>query len=83
MVKKFEKIGIKTIEDLICYYPFRYEVIERSNVDALENDDKIIIDGIVESNPNVFYFNKRMDKMSFRLNTGKNIFNVVIFNMLS
>ena len=80
VVKKFEKIGIKTIEDLICYYPFRYDIIERSNLEELENDDKIIIDGLVENNPSVFYFNRKMDKMSFRLNTGKNILNVVIFN---
>ncbi len=80
IVKKFEKIGIKTINDLICYYPFRYDIIKRSNLEELENDDKIIIDGLVENNPSVFYFNRKMDKMSFRLNTGKNILNVVIFN---
>ena len=42
IIKKFEKIGIKTIDELITYYPFRYEVIERSNIDELLNDDKII-----------------------------------------
>lgn len=80
IIKKFDKIGIKQIEDLVCYYPFRYEVIERSNIDELLNDDKIIIDGSIETVPNVFYFNKRMDKMSFKLNTGKYLLNVSIFN---
>ena len=80
IIKKFDKIGIRQIEDLVCYYPFRYEVIERSNIDELLNDDKIIIDGSIETVPNVFYFNKRMDKMSFKLNTGKYLLNVSIFN---
>ena len=80
MIKKLNKLNINTIDDLISYYPFRYDVISRSDVFSLEDGDKIIIDGFVESNPNVFHFNKRMDKMTFRLNTGLNIFNVIIFN---
>lgn len=80
IIKKFEKIGINTIDELVSYYPFRYEIIKRSNIDELENDDKIIIDGVIETNPNVFYFNRRLDKMSFKLNTGKYLLNVVIFN---
>ena len=74
------KLGIYTIDDLINFYPFRYDVIERSNVDELNDGDKIIIDGIIESVPSIFYFGKRRDKMSFKLNTGENIFRVDIYN---
>lgn len=81
---KTEKIlknnGIMTTKDLISYYPFRYDVIKRSNIDELTQDDKIIIDGIVESKPSVFFFNKKMNKMSFKFNTGNYLMNVVIFN---
>ncbi|MBQ8902090.1 MAG: DNA helicase RecG, partial [Bacilli bacterium] len=66
---KTEKIlksnGIMTIKDLISYYPFRYDVIKRSNIEELIQNDKIITDGIVESKPSVFFFNKKMNKMSF------------------
>jgi len=81
---KTEKIlknnGIMTTKDLISYYPFRYDVIKRSNIDELLQDDKIIIDGIVESKPSLFFFNKKMNKMSFKFNTGNYLMNVVIFN---
>ena len=81
---KTEKIlknnGIMTTKDLISYYPFRYDVIKRSNIEELFQDDKIIIDGIVESKPSVFFFNKKMNKMSFKFNTGNYLMNVVIFN---
>ena len=67
---KTEKVlknnGIMTTKDLISYYPFRYDVIKRSNIESLLQDDKIIIDGIVESKPSVFFFNKKMNKMSFK-----------------
>ena len=83
---KTEKIlksnGIMTTKDLISYYPFRYDVIKRSNIEELIQDDKIIIDGIVESKPSIFFFNKKMNKMSFKFNTGNYLMNVVIFNRI-
>ena len=78
--KIFKNNGIMTIEDLISYYPFRYDLIKRSNINELIDGDKIIIDGIVESIPNVFYFNKKKNRMSFKINVGEYLFNVIIFN---
>jgi len=78
--KLFNNSGIITVNDLMSYYPFRYDVIKRSNIQELVQDDKIIIDGIVESNASVFFFNKKMNKMSFKLNIGTHLINVVIFN---
>ena len=67
---KTEKIlntaGIMTVDDLISYYPFRYDVIKKSNINELIDGDKIIIDGISENKPSVFFFNKKMNKMSFK-----------------
>ena len=78
--KIFENAGIITVNDLMSYYPFRYDVIKRSNINELVQDDKIIIDGIVESNPSLFFFNKKMNKMSFKFNVGTHLINVTIFN---
>lgn len=78
--KIFENIGIITTNDLMGYYPFRYDVIKRSNINELVQDDKIIIDGIVESRASVFFFNKKMNKMTFKFNIGTHLLNVVIFN---
>jgi len=78
--KIFQNNGIITIDDLMSYYPFRYDVIKRSNINELVQDDKIIIDGVVESNPSLFFFNKKMNKMSFKFNIGTHLLNVTIFN---
>jgi len=78
--KLFNNSGIITVNDLMSYYPFRYDVIKRSNIQELVQDDKIIIDGIVESKASVFFFNKKMNKMSFKFNIGTHLINVVIFN---
>ena len=79
-LKLINKLGINTIDDLINFYPFRYDVIERSNVSELNDGDKIIIDGVIESVPSIFYFGKKRDRMSFKLNTGENLFKVDIYN---
>lgn len=75
-----KKIGINSCTDLINYFPFRYDVIKRSNINDLNQDDKIIIDGSVASVPTVYFINRKLDKMSFKLNIGSNILNIVIFN---
>ena len=77
-IKLLNKLGITDIESLACYYPFRYDILKRSNIDLLNQDDKITIDGIVENIPNVFHFNRKMDKMTFRLNTGNKLLNIII-----
>lgn len=80
MVQALGRLNITTIEDLLCYYPYRYRLIKRSNLETLNQDDAIIIDGVIESVPTVFHFHRRMDKMSFRINTGTQILQVVIYN---
>ena len=57
--KIFESSKIFTTDDLICYYPFRYDVIKRSNIEELLDNDKIIIDGLVETRASVFSLIKR------------------------
>jgi ATP-dependent DNA helicase RecG len=78
--KIFNNNGITTTDDLINYFPFRYDVIKRSNINELFQDDKIIIDGIVENRPSIFFFNKKMNKMMFKINIGTHLLNVTIFN---
>lgn len=75
-----EKLNIYNVNDLICHFPFRYEILKRSDLFNLRQDDKIIIDGYIDSTPSVFRFKGKMNKMSFRLRTKEAIINVVIFN---
>lgn len=78
--KYLNELGIYDVNDLIGYYPFRYEIIENTDINSLQDGDKIITGGIVESVPTVFHFNKKLNKMSFRINTGDFIAKVDIFN---
>ena len=74
------KIGINTIEDLVTHYPFRYDILERNDLSKVEDGEKIVIDGKVESVPILMRFKAGLNKMNFRLVTQSGVVGVSIFN---
>ena len=74
------KINIYTVEDLVTHYPFRYEILERNNLQEVEDGEKIVIDGKVESIPILMRFKAGLNKMNFRLVTPSGVVGVSIFN---
>lgn len=74
------KIKIYDRNDLLNYYPYRYDIIKRSDISNLNDGDKIIIDGIIEGQPTVIFINKSLKKMIFRISTRTTILNVTIYN---
>lgn len=73
-------LGIVDINSLLSFYPYRFDILKRTPISEFNITNKVIIDGKIESIPTVYYFNKRMNKMTFRINTGHNLYNVTIFN---
>lgn len=74
-LKLLNKLNIYNISDLVTYYPFRYDVLKKTNLDS----EKVVIDGVIVSAPIISYFNK-MNRLSFKIDINNNIINVVIFN---
>lgn len=75
-----EKLRIFTIDDLINHYPFRYEVLKRSNILEIKDGEKIIIDGVIEGQPTIIYISPKLKKIIFRINTGRCMLNIAIYN---
>ena len=74
------KIGIFTIDDLVTHYPFRYDVLKRSNLkEVRDSEEKIVIDGKVDSVPLVIRFRGGANKLNFRLATVDGMVGVSIF----
>ena len=74
------KIGINTVDDLVTHYPFRYDILERTNLKEAENEDKVIVDGKVESIPILLRFKAGLNKLNFRLVTTSGVVGISIFN---
>ena len=77
-----EKLEIYTIEDLINHYPFRYDVLRRTNLSEIKDGDKVTIDGIIEGQPTLIYLSPKFKRIIFRINTGNNILNITIYNQV-
>lgn len=77
----FEKIDIRTVDDLVSHYPYRYDLIKRTNLQEAQEMDKVIVDGKIDSSPILIRLKGNLNKMNLRLITsdGK-IVGVSIFN---
>ena len=74
------KLNIRTIDDLITYYPVRYDILKRTDFNQLDTDMKVIVDGRVESIPLIVRIKAGLNKMNFRLASTDRIFGISIFN---
>ena len=74
------KIGIYTIDDLVTHYPFRYDILTRSDLKNVTEEEKVVIDGKVESIPILLRFKAGVNKLNFRLVTASGVVGVSIFN---
>ena len=60
------KIGIFSFDDLVTHYPFRYEILKRSNLKDEETLEKVMIDGKVESIPILVRFKGNLNKLNIK-----------------
>ena len=74
------KIDIYDVDDLVMHVPFRYEVLRRSDLSKAGEDEKVIIDGKVESIPLIIRFKGGLNKLNFRLSSSQGVMGVSIFN---
>ncbi|HPF83745.1 MAG TPA: hypothetical protein PLV83_06260, partial [Bacilli bacterium] len=79
-IQSLKKLNILNPLDLIYYFPYRYNILKRSDIDNLVQDDRIIIDGYLEENAKIFRYGKHNDRMTFRVNIFDRIINATIFN---
>ena len=78
--EKFKKLGIKTLEDLLLYFPFRYEDFKTRNVLELEDGEKAVISGVVATPANVQYYGYKRNRLRFSIKQGDQVIAVNFFN---
>ena len=73
-------LNLYTMDDVINYFPYRYNVYTPVKLSDCSEVDTCTITGYVESLPKVFFIRKNLNKLSFAFNTGSELVNVTIFN---
>jgi len=78
----FNKLGIYTVDDLIHYYPYRYDVLKKTDMNNVEDGAKVITDGVVEGQPTIINISNNLKKIIFRISNKRNILNITIYNQV-
>jgi len=80
LLKSLNNLNINTIDDLLSYYPYRYEIFEPLNLTDDYNGERIAINATIESLPTVAFIKKNFNRLQFRAIHNNKIMQVVIFN---
>lgn len=79
-LKYLQKLNIENIEDLLTYYPYRYDIIEPGVLNENYTGERISINATVETIATVNYIKRNFNKLQFRASHNNNSLLVVIFN---
>ena len=78
-IELLNKLNITTIEDLLSYYPYRYDYLIATNLlNCIDNSG--LINGTIIDQPRSFYIKRNFNRLSFKLLVENKIINVTIFN---
>ena len=77
--KILNKLDIYTVNDLISYYPYKYNFINIVNIDEASDELCYVVASIV-SNAKIQYIKRNFNRLSFVAMNNNITFNVTIFN---
>ncbi len=78
--KKLNNLGIYNVNDLIEFYPYRYNFINLTSLKDVKEDEVVTVKCIVAEMPRVQYIKRNFNRMIFKAISGNDLFNVTIFN---
>ena len=73
-------LGIDTIEDLLTYYPTRYNEFTPTDIESAKDKQKITLQGVVVSEPLLVRYGYRRNRLTFRMQVGNEVVIATFFN---
>ena len=73
-------VGIYTIQDLLEYFPYRYDDNSLRDLEEVKHDERVTVEGRVHSEPTLSFFGKKRSRLTFRLLVGRYLLKAVCFN---
>ena len=74
------EMGIDTISDLLEHLPYRYEDYRLRDLETVEHEERVTIEGTIHSAPLLSYYGKKKSRLTFKVLTGRYLINVIFFN---
>ncbi len=77
---KLEDIGVFTVEDLINYFPYRYDDCRAIDINQAVHDERVTTTGFVQTMPVANFYGKKKSRLSFKLQSGQHLITINVFN---
>jgi ATP-dependent DNA helicase RecG len=74
------EMKILTVQDLLEYFPYRYEDYSLRDLTEVKHEEKVTVEGKVHSEPSLVYYGRKKSKLTIRLFVGNYLIKVVFFN---
>lgn len=78
--KQLEEMNLITIDDLLEYFPYRYEDYRLRNLEEIKHEEKVTVEGKVHSEPSLVFYGKKKSRLTIKLLVENFLINVVFFN---
>ena len=75
-----KNMNIHNVEDLLTYYPHRYEHWEQKKKEAWEVEEKVVFEGMIVNHANVIRLKAKQSMTRFKVNYDDHIIDVTVFN---
>ncbi|OIJ13203.1 ATP-dependent DNA helicase RecG [Anaerobacillus alkalilacustris] len=78
--KDLHNLGIYSIQDLLEYFPFRYEDYRPKDITEIKHEERVTIQGTIQSESVLRFYGKKKSKLSSRVLVGNVLLTAVFFN---
>ena len=75
-----QDLGIITLEDLVLTFPYRHEDFRLKNLAETAHNERVTVEGRVESEPSLLFLGKNKSRMQVRILAGQHLIKAVFFN---
>ncbi|WP_110929381.1 ATP-dependent DNA helicase RecG [Bacillus massiliglaciei] len=75
-----QELKIETVQDLLEYLPYRYEDYRLKDLETVEHEERVTVEGKVHSLPVVNYFGKKKSRLTVKVLIGRYLISVTFFN---
>jgi len=73
-------MNIFNIQDLLEYFPYRYEDYRLRDLAEVKHDERVTLEGKVHSEPSLVYYGRKKSRLIIRLLVDRYLIQVVFFN---
>ncbi|WP_210363784.1 ATP-dependent DNA helicase RecG [Bacillus sp. REN3] len=80
MADALADMNIRSVGDLLDYFPYRYEDYRLKDLAEVKHDEKVTVEGKVHSEPSLIYYGRKKSRLTVRLLVGRYLVLATFFN---